>query len=140
MDAAKRRAPVAIRDSYTTDLPAITAIYARYVAETLATFEEVAPSPEEMAIRRADVLALGLPYLVARDTDGQIVGYAYASKFRQRSAYRFTLEDSIYVDPTAIRRGIGSKLLGALIERCALLGHRQLVAVIGDSANAGWHG
>ena len=130
-------ASVAVRDSQPADISAITALYARYVATSLATFDEVPPSPGEMAQRREDILSAGLPFIVAADVGGHLVGYAYAAKFRLRSAYRFTLEDSIYVDPSAIRRGIGSALLGALIERCTALGHRQLVAVIGDTANAG---
>jgi phosphinothricin acetyltransferase len=137
MDAAMRPAPVTIRDSQADDIPAITAIYARYVTASLATFDEVAPSPEEMAQRRTDLLAMGLPFIVAAEPGGRLAGYAYAAKFRLRSAYRFTLEDSIYVDPSAIRRGIGSALLRTLIERCTALGHRQMVAVIGDTANAG---
>jgi len=137
MDAALQPAPVAIRDSQSADLPAITALYARYVTTSLATFDEVPPSLEDMTARRQDLLAAGLPFIVAADTSDKLVGYAYAAKFRLRSAYRFTLEDSIYVDPSAIRRGIGSALLDAVIERCTALGHRQLVAVIGDTANAG---
>ena len=132
-----RPAPVTIRDSRPADIPAITALYARYVTASLATFDEMPPSPDEMTQRREDLLGANLPFIVAVDAGGTLVGYAYAAKFRLRSAYRFTLEDSIYVDPSAIRRGIGSALLGALIERCTALGHRQLVAVIGDTANAG---
>jgi L-amino acid N-acyltransferase YncA len=136
MDAAMQSASVAIRDSQPADISAITALYARYVTTSFATFDEVPPAPGEMAQRREDLLGAGLPFIVAT-ADSKLVGYAYAAKFRLRSAYRFTLEDSIYVDPSAIRRGIGSALLGALIERCTALGHRQLVAVIGDTANAG---
>jgi phosphinothricin acetyltransferase len=126
----------AIRDSHDGDIPAIQAIYAHWVAHSTGTFDEVAPSLAEMAERRQSVLAKGLPFLVA-DDDGEIMGYAYAGPFRPRSAYRYTLEDSIYVAPFVQHRGVGRLLLSALIERCTALGYQQMIAVIGDSANQG---
>ena len=101
----------------------------------LATFEEAPPDAAEMAARRADVLARGLPYLVAEEA-GRILGYAYAAPYRARSAYRFTVEDSIYLDPAATGRGLGARLLAALIEASTAAGARQMLAVIGDSGNA----
>jgi len=126
---------VTLRDSGSADMPAIQEIYAHYVRTSLANFEEEPPDLEEMARRRAATLALGLPYLVAEIGD-TVVGFAYAGPYRPRSAYRFTVEDSIYAAESARGRGIGQMLLGALIERCAALGYRQMVAVIGDSDNA----
>jgi L-amino acid N-acyltransferase YncA len=125
-----------IRDSSSRDCEAIATIYAHYVLNSLATFDEIPLTPDEMAERRARVVTAGLPFLVASSAPDRVEGFAYASPYRHRSGYRFTLEDSIYVDPFALRRGIGSALLGTLIERCTALGYRQLVAVIGDSANA----
>jgi phosphinothricin acetyltransferase len=135
-DASPALAPVLLRDCSDADIAAITTIYAHYVRTSLATFEEIAPSREEMAQRHAAVLAGGLPYLVAVDARGTIVGFAYAAAYRARSAYRFTVEDSIYVATEATRRGIGHALLKSLIEKCAAAGFRQMIAVIGDSANA----
>jgi len=129
-------APIRIRDSRDADMPAIQAIYAHHVLTGLGSFEETPPSLEEMARRRADILSHDLPYVVA-DIEGRIAGYAYAGKFRPRSAYRYSVEDSIYVAPDAQRRGIGRKMLDELLERCTRQGYRQMVAVIGDSANFG---
>ncbi len=128
-------APVTIRDIAPEDLAAVTAIYGHYVRTSLATFDEIAPSEPEMAQRRADLRAAELPFLVAADS-GAILGFAYAGYYRPRAAYRFTVEDSIYVAAEARRRGIGQKLLATLVERCAAASFRQMVAVIGDSANA----
>ncbi|MGH7001006.1 MAG: GNAT family N-acetyltransferase [Stellaceae bacterium] len=123
-----------LRDSTPGDAEAIAAIYAHHVRFGLGTFEETPPSVEEIRQRREGVLALGLPFVVA--TAGErIVGYAYAGLYRTRSAYRYTLEDSIYIAPEAARRGVGRALLARLIERCDGLGYRQMVAVIGDSNN-----
>jgi L-amino acid N-acyltransferase YncA len=124
-----------VRDSRDDDLPAITAIYGHHVRHGLASFEEEAPSLEEMARRRAGYLAAGYPYIVA-EAEGRVLGYAYASAYRPRPAYRFSVENSIYIDQEARRGGIGSALLPALIERCTALGYRQMIAVIGDSGNA----
>ena len=124
-----------VRDARDEDMPAVAAIYAVHVLSGLASFEEEPPSAEEMSRRRAEVLDCGLPYLVAEAAD-QIVGYGYAALFRSRSAYRFTVENSVYVEPRSVRRGIGSALLSELIERCEKAGFRQMIAVIGDSGNA----
>ncbi|GIQ63472.1 N-acetyltransferase [Paenibacillus cisolokensis] len=123
-----------IRDANEEDMPAIQRIYACHVRHGLATFEEVPPDVPEMAARRKQVLGLGLPFLVA-EIDGRIVGYSYASSFRTRSAFRFTVENSVYVEDGWGGRGIGSELLRHLIERCEAGPWRQMIAVIGDSAN-----
>lgn len=128
--------PVTIRDATEDDMAAIQSIYSFYVTRTAASFEEVVPDVEEMKNRRRFVLSRGLPYLVAEE-HGEVLGYTYAGPFRPRSAYRFTVEDSIYVAPFVVRRGIGGTLLSALIDRCTALGYRQMIAVIGDSANHG---
>lgn len=125
-----------IRAATAADLGAVQAIYAYHVLTGIATFEEVPPDLAEMTRRHADVTSRGLPYLVAED-GGRVLGYAYAGPYRPRSAYRFTLEDSIYLDPTAAGRGIGRALLRRLIDDATAAGARQLVAVIGDSGNAG---
>lgn len=134
VDATPRPGEVAVRDSGAADMAAICAIYGHYVANTTASFEEEAPDLAEMTSRRADVLARGLPYLVA-EGGGMVVGFAYAGPFRQRSAYRLTIEDSIYVAPGWVGRGIGRALLAALIERCRAAGYRQMIAMIGGSDN-----
>jgi phosphinothricin acetyltransferase len=124
-----------IRLSRDDDVPSIAAIYAHHVRHGLATFEEAPAPAEEMARRRAGILAAGFPYLIA-ESDRGVAGYAYATLYRERSAYRFTLEDSIYVAHDAVGRGIGRALLGELLPACEAAGARQLIAVIGDSANA----
>jgi phosphinothricin acetyltransferase len=126
---------LSLRDSIDSDIAAIAALYGHYVRTSLATFDEIPPSPADMAQRRADALAAGLPFLVATDARGTTLGFAYAARYRVRPAYRFTVEDSIYVGADVTRRGIGRALLSALIERCAAAGFRQMVAVIGDKAN-----
>lgn len=126
----------AIRASSSEDMPAITAIYAHHVLRGLASFELLPPDLNEMLRRRTDVLARGLPFLVA-EVGGQLAGYAYAAPYRERPAYSFVLEDSVYIHPDYIGRGIGRGLLDALIEACTGAGYRQLIAVIGDSGNAG---
>jgi len=117
-------------------MPDIQAIYAHHVLHGLATFEEVPPALAEMSERRASVVKAGLPYLAA-ELDGKVVGYAYATAYRPRPAYRFTVEDSIYVAHGLDGRGIGSALLQALIARCERGPWRQMLAVIGNSGNAG---
>ena len=123
---------VLVRPSEDRDLAAITAIYRHHVLHGVASFEEVPPALDEIARRRGAILDRGLPYFVA-ERSGRVIGYCYASPYRARSAYRFTLEDSIYIDTAEIGRGIGRALLSDLIERCAALGYRQMVAVIGGS-------
>jgi len=128
--------PVTVRDATPFDMEAVQAIYSYYVTKTCASFEEVPPGIEEMQARLAKTRERGLPFLVA-DSDGEVFGYTYAGPFRFRTAYRYTIEDSIYVAPSVTRRGVGSALLGALVEQCAALGYRQMIGVIGDSANHG---
>lgn len=127
---------ILVRPSAEADIPAIARIYGHHVLNGLASFEEVAPPAEEMARRRADILAKGFPYLVAEEA-GQVVGYAYCSGYRPRSGYRFSVEDSIYVAPGRGGAGIGSLLLPRLVDAATALGARQMIAVIGDSANHG---
>jgi phosphinothricin acetyltransferase len=124
----------AIRSAEPDDVAAIAAIYAHHVRTGLASFELDPPPVDEMRRRYESVCAAGFPYLVAVG-QGRVLGYAYASAFRARPAYRFTVEDSVYLDPAAAGRGLGGRLLRALIEACALAGFRQMIAVIGDSAN-----
>lgn len=128
--------PLTIRPSADADLAEITAIYADSVANGTATFELDPPEGAEMARRRAEVLARGWPWLVA-ERDGQVLGYAYASPFRPRPAYRFCLEDSIYLRSDERGRGVGRLLLAELLARCEAAGGRQMLAVIGDAANLG---
>jgi phosphinothricin acetyltransferase len=124
-----------VRPAAPQDLPAIQAIYAHHVLHGLASFEEVPPAVEEMRRRYDDIVGQGLPYLAAEE-NGELLGYGYCSLYRTRSAYRYTLEDSIYVKQGRQGKGIGKALLAELIARCTALNYRQIVAVIGDSANA----
>lgn len=135
-DSATTSAGVRIRPSTPADLSAITAIYGWNVLNGTGTFETTAPDVAEMGRRRDDVLSKPLPWLVA-ERDGTVLGYAYANHFRPRLAFRYCVEDSIYLAPEARGQRVGSLLLGELIARCEALGARQMVAVIGDSANAG---
>lgn len=125
-----------LRAAAAGDLPAIQAIYAHHVLRGLASFEEVPPDVAEMRRRHAEVVARGLPYLVAVER-GEILGYGYCAPYRSRSAYRYALEDSMYVKDGHLGKGIGTRLLGELLRICEGLGYRQVIAVIGDSANAG---
>jgi L-amino acid N-acyltransferase YncA len=127
---------ILVRASEHDDLPAILAIYRPAVLDGTASFELEPPSLDEMARRRAALLAEGFPYLVA-EGDGIVGGYAYAGAYRPRPAYRHAVEDSIYIAPAMQGKGIGKTLLGALIAACEALGKRQMVAVIGDSASTG---
>jgi len=127
-------ASLLVRPSTPADLGAIRDIYALAVTQGTGTFELDAPDRDEMARRRDDVLAKGLPWLVA-EQDGQVLGYAYANHFRPRPAYRFSVEDSIYLHPEAQGRGLGRVLLAELVARCHSAGARQMLAVIGDSTN-----
>ena len=130
--------PPIVRESTEDDVAAIQAIYAHHVATGGGSFEYDPPEVAEMVRRRGAVVDAGYPYLVAVDpADGGILGYAYAGAYRPRRAYRFTVEDSVYVAPGATGLGVGTALLTALIERCEELGYRQMIAVIGDSANHG---
>jgi L-amino acid N-acyltransferase YncA len=128
--------PLAIRPSTAADLAAVTRIYTQAVAQGTGTFELEPPDEAEMSRRRDDVLAKGLPWLVAA-SGSEVLGFAYANHFRPRPAYRFCLEDSIYLDPAASGQGIGRLLLAELMTQCEARGARQMLAVIGDSANAG---
>lgn len=125
-----------VRATEPRDAEAIAAIYADAVLHGVGTFEETPPPPAEMEARRLKVVAHGLPHLVA-ERDGQVAGFAYAGPFRPRPAYRFTAEDTVYVRPEMQGRGVGRALLEAVVDRCRSLGLRQLIALIGDSDNAG---
>ena len=125
-----------LRDATTADLPAITAIYAHHVAHGTGTFEEDAPDEAEVADRVARVQVAGCAWLVT-ENDGQITGYGYYSQYRDRSAYRFTAEDSIYVRDDVRGQGVGKALVAALLDHAARRGFRQMIAVIGDSENVG---
>jgi len=127
---------VEVRAAAQGDLAAIQAIYAHHVLRGLATFEEMPPDVEEMRRRHADVTARGLPYLVAVQRS-EVLGYGYCAPYRARSAYRYALEDSIYIKDGHLGKGIGTQLLTELLRICEGLGYRQVIAVIGDSANAG---
>jgi L-amino acid N-acyltransferase YncA len=125
-----------IRPSTDADLPAITAIYAHHVLTGTGTFEVDPPSVDDMCARRADVLSKGLPWLVAVQND-TVIGYAYCNWFKPRPAYRYSAEDSIYLSSEVAGKGIGSTLLAELMAQAQRAGVRKLIAVIGDSANAG---
>jgi L-amino acid N-acyltransferase YncA len=125
-----------IRPTIEADLPAITEIYEHAVLHGTATFELIPPDLAEMTRRYRELIEGGYPYFVAT-LDGEVAGYAYAGAYRPRPAYRFTVENSIYLKPAIHRRGIGLRLLHRLIEECERRGYRQMIAVIGDSANAG---
>jgi L-amino acid N-acyltransferase YncA len=126
---------VQVRPASAADLPAVQAIYAHHVATGLASFEEAAPALDEMRRRYEQVTAIGLPYLVA-EFAGTTAGYGYCTLYRTRSAYRYALEDSVYVRRDMLGKGVGRTLLAELIRRCEALDYRQMIAVIGDSANA----
>ena len=125
-----------LRPSQEPDLPAITAIYGHHVLHGSGTFETEPPTLADMRARRAEVLERHLPFLVAEE-GGHIVGFAYCNWFKPRPAYRFSAEDSIYLAPDAHRRGLGRALLAELAAQAQATGVRKLIAVIGDSANAG---
>eukprot|EP01132_Coremiostelium_polycephalum_P007806 gene7806-9609_t len=157
MDCNNNQKPsISIRLVKDTDVETIARIYSYYVLNEVCTFEEIVPSVDEMNKRRLDVISKGLPYYVATipspsassndnqqdgasspSTDEIVIGYAYVSTFRTRSAYRYSLENSIYIDHTYRKLGVGSILLKSLIDRCRELGYRQLIAVIGGSDNIG---
>src|SRR3712207_2983540 len=124
-----------IRDAAAGDADASAEIYAHYVRTSAATFEEEPPDPGELRRRIAAVQSARLPWLILLDEAGALVAYAYAAPYRTRSAYRFTVENSVYVSPRHFRRGFGSAVMRHVIERCTALGYRQMLAVIGDSGN-----
>lgn len=124
-----------IRAARADDLAQIAAIYAHHVLHGLASFELEPPSPDEMRARFESITRAGFPYLVAAEAD-RVLGYAYANHYRTRPAYRFSVENSVYVAADAVGRGIGKRLLLRLIDECEQRGYRQMLAVIGDSANA----
>ena len=141
MSSSKEKQPasgpvkVRIRPALESDMPGVQEIYTHYVRLTTASFEEDPPTVAEMTARWQRVQSRGLPYLVAMKGN-KLAGYAYAAPFRERSGYRYTIEDSIYVSEDFLGRNVGNALLTELIERCTALGFRQMVAVIGDSTNA----
>jgi phosphinothricin acetyltransferase len=127
---------VLIRASVDSDVPAITEIYRHHVLHGTGSFEIVPPDESEMRGRREKILRAGCPWLVA-EMQGDVVGYAYAGPFHTREAYRFTLEDSIYVKHGSSGQGVGGRLLEKLIEACRKSSYKKIVALIGDSANVG---
>jgi L-amino acid N-acyltransferase YncA len=134
VENVETRRMMIIRNSTPDDMRLVARIYGHHVRNGLASFEEEAPSEDELAHRRSDVLTHGLPYLVA-ELEGAVVGYSYASPYRTRRAYRYTIENSVYVEQGMVGNGIGSALLRALIARCDAGPWRQMIAVIGNSAN-----
>jgi L-amino acid N-acyltransferase YncA len=124
-----------VRPAAADDLPGIQAIYSHHVLTGLASFEEVPPSLEEMRRRHAEITGGGFPYVVA-EFGGAVAGYGYCTLYRTRSAYRYALEDSVYVRPDLVGKGVGRAILADLIARSEKLGYRQVIAVIGDSGNA----
>ncbi len=129
-----KNSEIIIRDATEDDMKTVQTIYSHHVLEGLASFETMAPDIAEIASRRAQIVERGLPYRVA-ELGGEVCAFAYASFFRPRAAYQYTVENSIYVDPAAVGQGAGSTLLRDLIDKCTALGYRQMVAVIGDSDN-----
>lgn len=127
---------LSVRDAELGDIAQLQAIYAHHVLNGFGTFDEVPPSVGDIEAKWRESLAHRLSWLVAVD-EGAVLGFAYASLFRPRTAYRYTVEDSVYIRDDARGRGVGSALLAPLVKRCEVLGARQLVAVIGDSGNAG---
>jgi len=125
-----------VRDTSAEDMPAIQAIYAKQVLQGLATFEEEPPTTEDLRSRRDVILRAGLPYLCA-ERDGRVIGYSYAAAHRPRPAYRFTVEDSVYVDEDMHGLGAGRALLEAIVAQCEIGPWRQMIAIIGDTGNAG---
>ena len=134
LDNSMVASEIRVRDAAVADMQAVQAIYAHHVLNGRASFEETPPSLDEMVARRKTVLEVGLPYLVA-EMQGRVVGYAYATTYRPRPAYRYTIEDSVYIEAGLVRRGIGQALLTALIDRCehldAVSGERRLQPVHG---------
>lgn len=125
-----------LRDATTSDISSITRIYEEAVLHGTATYELVPPDEAEMATRMANTLRQGYPYFVACDDEGSVIGYAYAGPFRARPAYRWTVEDSIYLAPEAKGQGVGTALLRRLLDDCQDKRFRQMIAVIGGADNA----
>ena len=123
-----------IRNTVQPDLLEVQKIYAQYVLNTFATFEITPPDQDELTRRWQNIINDGFPYLIA-EMDHKVVGYAYASKYRLRSAYEYTIENSVYVSPNFIGQGVGKTLLNNLIQKCTSLGYRQMIAIIGGSDN-----
>ena len=134
MSKTKNLTNIIIRDANKNDLAAIQNIYAYHVSYGLASFEEIPPDIQEISRRLMVAKKQALPYLVA-EYNGEIKGFSYASPFRKRIAYRYVIEDSVYVSQNSLRLGVGSQLLSSLIDGCTALGFRQMIAVIGDSDN-----
>jgi len=124
----------AVRAAVPADAERVAAIFAHYVTSSVATFEEVAPTADQWRQRLADRAARNLPFLVA-EADGSVCGYAYASPWRPKPAYRYTVEDSVFLAPGRTGHGIGSALLGSLLAGCAAAGARQVIAVIADTGS-----
>lgn len=135
-DPAAARGNVTIRDALPEDMPVVQRIYAHHVQNGTATFEEIPPSESEMLRRRGSILEQGLPYLVAQSGE-RIAGYAYAAPYRTRSAYRYTIEDTIYLAHDMLGQGMGQALLATLIQRCEQGPWRQMIAVIAGNHNLG---
>jgi phosphinothricin acetyltransferase len=130
-----REMPPTIRPALAADIPTITRIYADAVLHGTATFELEPPSEADMTARMQALRDGKFPYFVA-EVDGEVAGYAYAAPFRPRPAYRFTVENSVYIAPDMQRRGVGKALIKTLVEACTAMGFRQMIAVIGDSHQA----
>jgi phosphinothricin acetyltransferase len=126
---------IEVREAWPVDLDAIAAIYARYVLETTVSFAETPPTRAQWGERYWDLAGRGLPFLVA-ELAGEVVGMAYCSPWKAKSAYRFTVENSIYLSPSAAGRGIGTALLEDLLDRCTTAGVREVIAVIVDNGNS----
>jgi L-amino acid N-acyltransferase YncA len=125
---------VVVRDALPADLQIVQSIYSHHVLHGLASFEEVPPDAAEMERRYRDIIARGLPYVVV-ECDGRVAGFAYAGPYRTRPAYRYTVEDSVYIEPDAVGKGLGHAALSEVIRRATARGLRQMIAIIGDSGN-----
>ncbi|MFD8493120.1 GNAT family N-acetyltransferase [Amycolatopsis sp. NPDC059657] len=127
-------AETGVREAWPADLDAVTAIYAAYVLQTTVSLAETPPTRAQWGTRYWDLAGRGLPFLVS-ELEGEVVGMAFCSPWKTRSAYRFTVESSVYLDPRAAGRGVGTALLEELLDRCAMAGIREVIAVIVDNGN-----